>query len=94
MDLKKWKEERKKGMLIKCSRCNKSETRVKWIDHNKWKAGTMTMAVQPVIHKIGWKTIDRKFVCPNCFTNEEQNADYTREWYDFYYEMWKKNKEE
>ena len=86
--------ERKKGMKIICSRCRKSETYVKWIDKTKWPWGTMTMAVQAVIHRIGWKTINRFYVCPDCQTEKEKQTDYSRDWYNEYYDMWEKNIEE
>jgi hypothetical protein len=87
-------EERKKGMKIVCSRCRKSETHVQWIDKKKWPWGAMTMVVQAVIHRTGWKTIDTNFVCPDCLTEKERQTDYSKNWYYEYYDMWKENKEQ
>lgn len=85
-------KENEHGMKIACSRCKLSRIFVPWIDKKKWPWGSMTMVVQAVGHKFGWKTIDRFFVCPKCQTDTEKNTDYSKDWYEEYYRRWNESK--
>jgi hypothetical protein len=87
------RKESQKGMKITCSRCRESNTYVQWVDNKKCKWLTMTLCVQSVIHQVGWKTINRCYVCPNCLTEQEKQTDYSKGWYDEIYNLWKENKE-